>query len=52
MTLTGENGLLTKTITAKEEYKMAQAREKLVVALTGAHIEKKKIGRASCRERV
>lgn len=41
MTLTGENGLLTKTITAKEEYKIAQAREKLVVALTGAHIEKK-----------
>ncbi len=40
-TLFGENGIITRAVKAKEEYKIAEAREKLSLVLLDAGVEKR-----------
>ena len=40
-TLTGENGILTKTKNAKEQYQIEQAREKIQLAITDYQVHRK-----------
>lgn len=40
-TLLGENGIITRAVKAKEEYKIAEAREKLSLVLLDAGVEKR-----------